>query len=206
MKQRFWRTLSVFSLLLSISYHPPTLAQGNGNAENKTHSRPILQLGNQGSAVSQIQAILKLLGYYTGEVTGIFDESTQNAVSRFQEAAGLPVDGIFGQQSWHRLLPLESEETASEPTTAKPPTTIPVTAVLPEPPASEINLPTLRLGMTGEAVKRLQSRLQTLGYLEGTVDGVFGEQTLAAVKAAQAALNLEVDGIVGKSTWEALRR
>lgn len=225
MKQRLRYSLSILGVCLSLHYTPVAIAQVNPSPENNPPSRRVLQLGNEGSAVSQVQAVLKLLGYYNGEITGTYDELTQNAVSRFQEAAELPPDGVFGQQSWNRLLPFEPGVIASEPTPEVPPTSIPTTAVstpaVPEAsptPTTTVStspvpeetvtaeFPILRLGMTGEAVRELQSRLQDLGYFEGIVDGVFGERTLAAVEAAQTELNLAVDGIVGQATWEALRR
>lgn len=207
MKRHFWETLrlSVLSFLLGIGSSSATYAQVDGTPEAEIPSRPVLQRGSQGSAVSQVQAVLKLLGYYNGEVTGNYDESTQNAVSRFQAAADLTADGIFDQQSWNRLLPFDPDLTTSEQPPAAPPATTPVTTVPAEPLSAEADFPVLRLGMTGAAVKRLQSRLQDLGYLAGTIDGVFGERTLAAVKAAQTELNLAVDGIVGPATWQALR-
>lgn len=67
-------------------------------------------------------------------------------------------------------------------------------------------LPTLRSGSTGYWVKEAQLRLIAHGFplaLYGA-DGTFGEETLAAVKAFQTAKGLEVDGVVGPDTWEAL--
>ncbi|MBQ8135221.1 MAG: peptidoglycan-binding protein [Lachnospiraceae bacterium] len=58
---------------------------------------------------------------------------------------------------------------------------------------------TLRFGSRGNAVKTLQ---ETLGGL--TVDGIFGQETRAAVKEFQEANGLTVDGIVGPQTWNAL--
>jgi peptidoglycan hydrolase-like protein with peptidoglycan-binding domain len=52
----------------------------------------------------------------------------------------------------------------------------------------------------------LQDRLRTLGFLQGEADGVFGTETVAAVKAAQSNFQLEPDGIVGPATWRALLR
>ena len=60
--------------------------------------------------------------------------------------------------------------------------------------------PVLRKGSTGEAVKRLQSRLNEWGY-ELEVDGSFGPATLETVKDFQEKNNLEVDGSVGPLTW-----
>lgn len=57
-------------------------------------------------------------------------------------------------------------------------------------------------------VKRLQERLNYLGYSAGTVDGKFGDNTSNAVKAFQRAcqkkFGLAIDGLVGRDTKEAL--
>jgi peptidoglycan hydrolase-like protein with peptidoglycan-binding domain len=60
--------------------------------------------------------------------------------------------------------------------------------------------------MQGTAVTGLQERLRALGLLKASADGVFGAETLAAVKAAQRQFSLEADGVVGPATWEALLR
>ncbi len=67
--------------------------------------RPVLKLGSQGNEVSELQAALKLLGYYNGNVTGLYSEKTAIAVSQFQESAGLIADGIVGPVTWNRLFP-----------------------------------------------------------------------------------------------------
>jgi peptidoglycan hydrolase-like protein with peptidoglycan-binding domain len=61
--------------------------------------------------------------------------------------------------------------------------------------------PTLQSGSTGEAVRELQIALQETGNDPGPIDGVFGPQTEAAVKAFQAERGITVDGIVGPITW-----
>ena len=61
--------------------------------------------------------------------------------------------------------------------------------------------PTLQSGSTGEAVRELQIALQETGNDPGPIDGVFGSQTEAAVKAFQAQRGITVDGIVGPITW-----
>jgi peptidoglycan hydrolase-like protein with peptidoglycan-binding domain len=60
--------------------------------------------------------------------------------------------------------------------------------------------------MRGSAIAQLQERLRSLGFFSGSIDGVFGEATQAAVKAAQQKFNLQPDGIVGSATWSALLR
>lgn len=63
--------------------------------------------------------------------------------------------------------------------------------------------PTLRLGSTGDAVKRLQEELNAKGA-RLAVDGVFGPATTRAVQTFQRASGLDADGIVGAMTWKAL--
>lgn len=69
----------------------------------------------------------------------------------------------------------------------------------PEPISSR----TLKQGMHGEDVKRVEGELHALGYLEDP-DSIFGAKTKAAVKAFQSADGLLVDGKVGEKTQKAL--
>lgn len=68
---------------------------------------------------------------------------------------------------------------------------------------AESETPVLTYGSTGEAVKKLQQRLNEWGF-ELDVDGSFGPATLTAVKEFQRLAGLEVDGSVGPLTWEKL--
>jgi len=64
--------------------------------------------------------------------------------------------------------------------------------------------PTLRNGSRGVQVTRLQQRLAALHYDVGSVDGVFGNDTLHAVYAFQKVQRIGVDGVVGPGTWAKL--
>jgi peptidoglycan hydrolase-like protein with peptidoglycan-binding domain len=68
-------------------------------------NRPTLKIGSQGERVSELQAALKLLGFYTGAVDGIYSENTANAVSQFKQAAGLTPDGVVDSSTWQKLFP-----------------------------------------------------------------------------------------------------
>jgi N-acetylmuramoyl-L-alanine amidase len=165
--------------------------------------RPLLKSGSRGVEVTELQAVLKLLGYYDGTVNGFFGDSTMTAVAQFQQAAGLGRDGIVGSATWDRLFPPDRNN--STPNSAPAPSQPRETSPQPASPAT-IDFPILRLGMTGAAVTRLQERLRAIGVFEGAIDGVFGAETQAAVKAAQSRFLLEADGIVGGETWSALMR
>jgi peptidoglycan hydrolase-like protein with peptidoglycan-binding domain len=68
-------------------------------------NRPTLKVGSQGERVSELQAALKLLGFYTGAVDGVYQEATARAVSQFKQAAGLNPDGVVDAITWQKLFP-----------------------------------------------------------------------------------------------------
>lgn len=67
-----------------------------------------------------------------------------------------------------------------------------------------VTMKTVRKGDRGTQVKVLQWLLGQNGCDAGTVDGIFGAKTLAAVQKYQKAKGLTADGIVGAKTWEKL--
>ncbi|MBE9011547.1 peptidoglycan-binding protein [Pseudanabaenaceae cyanobacterium LEGE 13415] len=192
------------SIVLSMALMICTIAPGFA----QTPTRSILRVGSQGSDVTELQSTLKLLGYYAGTVNGVFEESTAQAVRRFQAAAGITADGIVGSETWNRLFPT-SEPVAANPA-PRPQTPVEsrrseVESPRPE-PAPTGEFPILRRGARGEAVRGLQNRLRAIGVYDGEVDGIFGSGTEEAVKAAQSKFGLEADGIVGGATWAAILR
>jgi len=63
---------------------------------------------------------------------------------------------------------------------------------------------TYRNGSAGGDVARIQQALKDAGFYQGEPDGVFKDQTEAAVKAYQASVGIAADGIVGPATWSKL--
>lgn len=57
-----------------------------------------------------------------------------------------------------------------------------------------------KIGSRGQEVINIQTRLKNWGYYKGTVDGVFGSGTQAAVKSFQRKNGLTPDGIAGPAT------
>lgn len=92
-------------------------------------SRPTLRVGSQGERVSELQAALKLLGFYSGAIDGVYNESTANSVSRFKQTAGLSPDGIVDAATWQRLFPNEATITPTASLPASLPNSTPNTVV-----------------------------------------------------------------------------
>ena len=61
-----------------------------------------------------------------------------------------------------------------------------------------------KYGSRGNEVKQIQTKLKNWGYYNGNVDGIYGSQTLSAVKKFQKKNGLAVDGIAGEKTLKAM--
>jgi peptidoglycan hydrolase-like protein with peptidoglycan-binding domain len=65
-------------------------------------------------------------------------------------------------------------------------------------------MPVLKAGSKGPQVEFLQRALAHIKHSPGAFDGIFGEQTKAAVNRFQTSVQLSPDGITGPNTWSAL--
>ncbi len=146
-----------------------------------------IQIGNRGSQVTALQQRLTATGYYNGPVTGFYGQLTQAAVRRFQQAKGLPVDGIAGS----RTLSVLNNTSVGGNSNTNGSSSLPSTILL-------------KRGSRGTTVTQLQKTLTEKGFYNGPVTGYYGRLTEAAVRRLQQARGLPVDGIAGASTLSAL--
>ena len=61
-----------------------------------------------------------------------------------------------------------------------------------------------KYGSRGSEVSTIQEKLKRWGYYNGSVDGIYGSQTVSAVKKFQQKNGLTVDGIAGTQTLKAM--
>ena len=61
-----------------------------------------------------------------------------------------------------------------------------------------------KYGSRGDEVTQIQTKLKRWGYYNGNIDGIYGSQTLEAVKYFQRKNGLTVDGIAGPATLKAM--
>ncbi len=163
-----------------------------------------LKLNSTGSDVETIQRqINRISSNYPAipkiePVDGVFGSETESSVKAFQRIFNLYPDGIVGKSTWYkmsgiyvgvkRLAELESEGEKLESTGEYP-------GYL------------LKQGSTGDAVSQMQYFLNFISQYYKEVppingDSIFGVSTLDSVIQFQKKFGLDVDGIVGKQTWD----
>ena len=107
---------------------------------------PTLLPGSKGAAVTQAQQLLKAKGYYQGRLDGDFGTGTRDAITAFQRANGLTVDGKVGEQTWKKLqAPAIADATPQEPVIVIDivrPTSPESTPVTPTAPTANAPIPT----------------------------------------------------------------
>lgn len=151
----------------------------------------LLQQGDSGAEVSDLQSRLAAAGCYQGSADGVFGSVTKAAVVKCQQRNGLDPDGVVGPATEAALS--RSSQTVSQGFNT-----------------SDQNFSNgtysgvLRQGDRGSGVSDLQRRLSSAGYYNGAIDGVFGQQTEDAVFSLQRARGLTADGIAGYQVTQAL--
>ena len=169
-----------------------------------------VRLGDRGEAVLRIQTMLNRISRdypaipKVQPVDGIFGESTEQAVIKFQQIFSLTPDGIVGSATWYKLVflyvgVLDLAELVSEGQTFY------ANAIPLEFP--EVLAP----GDVGEGVRVVQYLLSVVSEFysnvpQVSIDGVYGPDTRQAVIAVQQMAGLPQDGVVGEQTWQALYR
>ena len=165
----------------------------------------VLRPGDSGSGVKVVQYYLAFLGFFMEalpslELTGEFDEATEEAVRIFQSRYDLAADGIVGRDTWNKLRAVYA-------------------AVLSDLPpdfqayAGDIYPGyVLAPGDEGESVRTFQEKLRRIAAEDPAlppveVTGVFDAATENAVLALQRQQGVEETGVVGPVLWsDVIRR
>lgn len=171
----------------------------------------IMRIGDENSDVSKLQKALDILGYYNGKIDGKYGDGTAAAVKAYQKDQGLEADGyagemtvrsIFGKCSSRTLTtqpePGSAKATSSSSSSSSKYKTVSSISDIGSAPAKSEE------GDSGSNVVKLQQALECLGYYKGNIDGIYGADTVAAVKRFQAKRGMKADGIAGASTIRVL--
>lgn len=163
-----------------------------------------LRRGSSGPNVVVIQTELNRIAQNypaiprLASVDGIFGSRTEAAVRAFQQIFDLTVDGIVGKATWYELVRLYTAVTRLSELRSLGQRFYNISWEFPNSP---------RPGSTGEKVRHLQYMLAVLAAFipqipDLKVDGIYGEETLASVLAAQRWFGLPQTGIVNAETWD----
>lgn len=124
--------------------------------------------GDEGKEVEAIQQKLAEMGYYYGEINGIYDDSTAYSVSVFQYDNGLDVTYIVNESTWNYMFGdgfvISDTDSDSD---------------------SDVYGAYLKSGDSSDAVTDLQDMLIELRYLSENANGQYDSATAEAVKLFQ---------------------
>lgn len=163
------------------------LVPAKTNSTLLPYANTTIRLGSRGDAVKALQRTLGGL-----VVDGDFGPRTDAAVRAYQNAKGLPVNGVVDPTVWKVLM--------GGPVPAPAPSA-PVTTTTYDTVFTRYKSTVLSVGSTGAAVRLVQSRLGGIA-----VDGDFGPQTAGAVAAYRTAKKLPAGSKVDRAMWDALER
>lgn len=176
----------------------------NASVRTGTPSYPgfPLSLGYTGNETRTIQVQLNRISRNypaipkISDVNGIYDYATEDAVRKFQEIFNLEPTGIVNDATWNKITYIfTSVKKLSELNSEG----------LREDETSKQFPDTLRIGMQGDNVRKLQYFLAVIGaYYEAVlpvdITGYFGQETEASVKSFQQVFGLPQTGIVDRTT------
>lgn len=144
---------------------------------------PTLKRGDAGSEVTRIQKMLYDLGFKM-VVDGDFGPGTERAVKEFQSQHGLHASGVVD--------PITDGAIEAEKNKPKVKDSKVTTGVY------------LKKGDSGAAVLTLQKALNRKGAQRIVADGVYGGETVQALKEFQKSNKLKADGVAGPETCKRL--
>jgi peptidoglycan hydrolase-like protein with peptidoglycan-binding domain len=134
------------------------------------------------ATVRDAQQRLRQLGYYNGDIDGLWGSATEDAVIRFQRAHGLDATGQLNAATADVLR----DETRLAARPAAPAASKPVDLTDPM------------------AARTVQNRLRQLGFYDGPADGVWGPGTQQALERFQRARGLDRVGEPTVATLSAM--
>lgn len=163
----------------------------------------------RGTSVENIQRMLVDIATIYQEmpkivVNGEFDVQTKEAIIKFQEISGISRTGVIDEETYERLKDIHMRKDFLKRELEEKSLKEEKNETIKEKEENKI-----QIGCRGRYVTELQKYLnQMSNYCREipklTVDGIFGENTQAAVLEFQRVFGLQQDGSVGDETWDAI--
>ncbi|MGB3299403.1 MAG: peptidoglycan-binding protein [Phormidesmis sp.] len=146
-------------------------------------SKRSLQLGDRGADVRVLQRYLSRNGLYPFAINDTYGQETADAVATYQRIRNLPATGVANEETLRDM----DFDFLPEP-------------VAPPQASSRNPNRSLRPGDTGADVSNLQNYLSRQGFYISTADGIYGEETAAAVTGYQRSRGLSISGVADEAT------
>ncbi|MEG2582967.1 MAG: peptidoglycan-binding protein [Oscillospiraceae bacterium] len=195
-KGTWYKIIFVFNSVMRLSELD---SQGINLQDINRQFSTTLEKGARGNSVEVIQLYLNFISEFNDFIPplkndGIYGDATENSVKSFQKAYGLPITGAVDNETWDKLYSVYVSTLAGLPADYEPNGAFPYPGKV------------LRLGMSGEDVKALQTYLALISETypvipKITPTGYFGTETQNAVIAFQKEFGLLPRGVVGIQTW-----
>lgn len=99
---------------VAVSGNAATTAGAAAPAPILARTAVVYQVGDEGREVREIQARLRQIGWFVGDVTGYFGPKTEEAVEGFQAKRGLRVTGRVNEPTLALLEGMTTEPTRAE--------------------------------------------------------------------------------------------
>lgn len=146
---------------------------------------PVLERGDKGVAVRELQHRLSQLAWFNPPMTGDFDKTTLKAVRGFQAKRGFEATGEVDRRTWRRLVKMTRMPTSDEMFNRAGPTLF-------------------GPGDSGPAVREIQARLRQIAWFVGDVSNSYGGATTDAVAGFQAKRMVPSTGKIDRRTLDLL--
>jgi peptidoglycan hydrolase-like protein with peptidoglycan-binding domain len=146
---------------------------------------PVLEPGDRGVQVRELQGRLSELAWFTPPMTGDYDPATRQGVRGFQDKRGLDATGTVDPATWKRLLRMTRMPSQDELFNRAGPALF-------------------ERGDEGRDVREIQARLRQVAWFSGDVSDHYGDQTVESVRGFQAKRHVPVTGKVDRRTLDLL--
>lgn len=155
--------------------------------------QPNLQRGDYGDAVTRLQMVLEGKGYYSGLISGVYDEKTASAVLQYQldnnivSSSDSRGAGRFGPQTYSFLINELLQNRKQEKIALSDTDFITEEQLAMRRQKIQLAQYDVEYGERSDDVKKLQEELIARGFLEeGFNTGYYGEKTRVALGAYKA--------------------
>lgn len=165
-------------------------------------------LGDAGNPVELIQRDLRRISKnypaipYISTNLGIYDQETENAVSKFQEIFNLPITGIVDKATWYKIKYIYTSVKKLSDLYSEGLTEEEITFLYDD---------ELSYGDTGIEVEYVHYYLDAIAFLDEDIprlktNSVYSDNTITMVRAFQKKYGLPVTGVFTYTDWNVLRK